>query len=181
MKPLAAPTQDMVIGLNYLTRVKPKAKGQGKRFSSIDEARLAYESGYIDLNAEIEVKINGEMIKTTMGRIVFNEKLPKELGFVNREMDKKSLSTLVWKVHVELGSGPATELLDSLKELGFYYATISGLTFGIDDMVVPPEKEEIIRRALEERKQIEKAYQKGLLSRSERYQKILCQRIQLKL
>lgn len=172
-KPLASPSQDMVIGINFLTKIKSGAKGEGKRFSSLEEARLAYEMGYIELNAEIEVKLNGELIKTTMGRIIFNELLPKEIGFINREMVKKTLSNLVWEVHVELGSGPAAELLDSLKQLGFYYATVSGLTFGIDDMVVPPEKGEIIKRALKEREQIEKVYQEGLLSRSERYQKML--------
>ena len=94
-KPLAVPSQDMVIGLYYLTRIEPGAKGEGKRFSSIDEARLAYEHGVVDLHAEIEVEINGERIKTTVGRIFFNDILPPELRFLNREMDKKGLANLV--------------------------------------------------------------------------------------
>ncbi len=172
-KPLAAPTRDMVIGLHYLTKIKPGAKGEGKRFSSVEEARLAYEHGYLDLHAEIELPINGEYIKTTFGRYLFNEILPEELRYVNEEQNKKTLTNLVAKAHKTLGSGPTTEFLDRLKYYGFLYATYSGLTFGIEDMVVPPEKEQIIEEAMRKRDEVEEAFRKGVISRIERYQKIL--------
>ncbi|RKY98758.1 MAG: DNA-directed RNA polymerase subunit beta', partial [Candidatus Hydrothermota bacterium] len=143
-RPLAAPTRDMVIGLHYLTKVRPGAKGEGKLFSSVDEVRLAYEHRYIDLHALIKVPIDGKIIETTYGRIIFNEILPeelrKELGFVNEEQNKKTLAALVGKAHKLLGSIKTAEFLDRLKDCGFLYATLSGLTFGIEDMVVPPEK-----------------------------------------
>ncbi len=172
-KPLASPTQDMVIGLYYLTRIKQGARGEGRKFASIDEARRAYYSGVIDLHAAIEVPWNGEFITTTIGRIIFNDIIPEPLRFINQEMGKKNLQELVLRTHKTLGSKEAVRFLDDLKNLGFTMATMSGLTFGIDDMIVPEEKEEIIKRALEERDRIEKAFNKGLISRVERYQKIL--------
>ena len=172
-KPLASPTQDMVIGLYYLTRIRPGAKGEGRRFASIDEARRAYYSGVIDLHASIEVPWNGEFMTTTMGRIIFNDIIPEPLRFINQEMGKKNLQELVLRTHKTLGSKEAVRFLDDLKSLGFTMATMSGLTFGIDDMIVPEKKEEIIKRALEERDRVEKAFNKGLISRVERYQKIL--------
>jgi len=172
-KPLAAPTRDMVIGLHYLTKIKPGAKGEGKRFATIEEARLAYEHGYLDLHAEIELPINGKYIKTTYGRYLFNEILPEELRYVNEEQNKKTLTNLVARAHKMLGSGPTTEFLDRLKYYGFLYATYSGLTFGIEDMVVPPEKGQIIEEAMRKRDEVEEAYKKGRISRIERYQKIL--------
>ena len=176
-RPLAAPTRDMVIGLHYLTKVRPGAKGEGKLFSSIDEVRLAYEHRYIDLHALIKVPIDGKIIETTYGRIIFNEILPeelrKELGFVNEEQNKKTLAALVGKAHKLLGSIKTAEFLDRLKDCGFLYATLSGLTFGIEDMVVPPEKKAIIDEAMRKRDDVEEAYRKGLISRIERYQKIL--------
>jgi len=172
-KPLASPTQDMVIGLYYLTRIKQGARGEGRKFASIDEARRAYYSGVIDLHAAIEVPWNGEFITTTIGRIIFNDIIPEPLRFINQEMSKKNLQELVLRTHKTLGSKEAVRFLDDLKNLGFTMATMSGLTFGIDDMIVPEEKEEIIKRALEERDRIEKAFNKGLISRVERYQKIL--------
>ncbi len=172
-KPLAAPTRDMVIGLHYLTKIKPGARGEGKKFATVEEARLAFEHGYLDIHAEIELPINGEYIKTTYGRYLFNEILPEELRYVNEEQNKKTLVALVAKAHKTLGSGPTTEFLDRLKYFGFLYATYSGLTFGIEDMVVPPEKEKIIEEAMRKRDEVEEAFRKGLISRIERYQKIL--------
>ncbi len=172
-KPLASPTQDMVIGLNYLTKIKPGAKGEGKKFSCIDEARRAYHSGIIDLHAEIEVPINGKFAKTTMGRIIFNDIVPEKLRFINQEMDKKSLQMLVLRTYKLLGSGETAKFLDNLKTLGFTMATLSGLTFGIDDMIIPEEKDRIIKEALKKRDRIEAAFNEGLISRVERYQKIL--------
>ncbi len=172
-KPLASASQDMVIGINFITKVLPGAKGEGTRFASPEEARLAYENGYIDLRAEIEVPINGEWVKTTAGRLIFNDIVPPELGYINAEMDKKAIARLVYRIHKELGSGPAAQFLDKMKDLGFAMATYSGLTFGVDDMLVPEEKKQIIERALKEREAVERAYRKGLISRIERYQKIL--------
>ncbi len=172
-KPLASASQDMVIGLNYLTKIMPGAKGEGRTFASVEEARLAYENGYIDLKAEITVVIDGQKVKTTMGRILFNEIVPKEIGFVNKEMDKKAIQQLVAEIFKKLGTGPTAEFLDAMKDLGFRMATISGITFGLQDMLVPPEKPKIVQEALKEREKVERAYRKGMISRVERYQKIL--------
>ena len=172
-KPLASASQDMVIGIYYITRVKKGAKGEGTKFSSVEEARIAYENGMIDLHAEIEVPINGQYIKTTMGRIIFNDIIPEGMGYINDNLGKKEIQNLVWTIHKRYGNKVTAKFLDDMKNLGFSYATKSGLTFGIDDMIVPEEKEEIIREAMEEREKVEKAAQKGLVSRIERYQKIL--------
>lgn len=172
-KPLASASQDMVIGLNMLTKILPGAKGSGKRFSSFDEAWFAYENGYVDLRAEIEVPLNGKNIKTSVGRILFNEILPEGMEFINTEMDKKDIQSLVSKIFKSLGTKVAVEFLDRMKELGFRFATLSGVTFGIEDMLVPEEKKQYIDEAIKERGKVDQAYKKGIISRIERYQKIL--------
>ena len=172
-KPLAAPTKDMVIGLHYLTKVKPGAKGEGKYFSSIEEARIAYYNGYVDVHALVKVNYKGEIIETTVGRIIYNDIVPEELRFVNTEMDKKALQEITLRSYKTVGVARTAEFLDDMKTMGFFYATIAGITFGVDDMIVPEEKASIIQRAMEEREKVENAYRKQLISKVERYQKIL--------
>jgi DNA-directed RNA polymerase subunit beta' len=166
--PLAAPTRDIVLGLNYLTKILPGDKGEGKLFSSPEEALIAYENGYVGLRAKIRVKLGNEIIETSVGRIIFNDALPEELRFINEEMRKGQLSNLVAVAHRKFGPARTAELLDALKELGFKYSTVAGITFGMDDMVVPEKKKEIIQKAREEVEKVIRAYEKKTISEKER-------------
>ncbi len=171
--PLAAPTRDIVLGINYLTKFLPGEKGEGKIFSSTSEAVLAFENGIVGLRAKIKVLLNNELVDTSVGRIIFNEVLPEELRFINKEMKKNELSDIVLQVHYKYGPAKTAELLDALKELGFRYSTISGITFGLDDMVIPEKKKEIVERAKKDAERFEKAFERGIMSAREKYQNVL--------
>ncbi|MEO0246716.1 MAG: DNA-directed RNA polymerase subunit beta' [candidate division WOR-3 bacterium] len=171
--PLAAPTRDIVLGINYLTKILPGDKGEGRVFSSPEEAVIAYENGYIGLRAKVKVLIDGQLVETSVGRIIFNDVLPKELRYINKEMRKGELSDLVLQIHYRFGPSNTAEILDALKELGFKYSTVSGITFGIDDMVIPDNKKEIIERAKRDVERFEKAFEKGIMSAREKYQNVL--------
>ena len=186
-KPLASASQDMVIGINYITKVKPKAKGEGKVFYSIDEAIKAYENNIIELHALIKVPISKEdplsgippveFVETTVGRILFNSILPSEYrrkyGFINRELKKGDISDIVYKCHRLLGEWVTAEFLDNMKDLGFKYATKSGTTFGIDDIIIPEKKYEIIESTFKELDKINKRLERGEISRAEHYQQVV--------
>ncbi len=172
-KPLAAPTKDMVIGLNYLTKVKDGAKGEGRYFSSSEEVLMALNEGAVDLHAKIKFLWKGEIIDTTPGRVVFNEIVPEGMRFYNKELEKKSLQQITAESYKRFGIKTTAIFLDDMKNLGFLYATLSGVTFGIDDLIVPEDKKEIIEEALEEIARVERAFKKQMISRVERYQKIL--------
>ncbi|MEO0202133.1 MAG: DNA-directed RNA polymerase subunit beta' [candidate division WOR-3 bacterium] len=186
-KPFATASQDMVIGINYITKVKKNAKGEGKVFYSIEEAMKSYEVGLIDLHALIKVPISKdeplsnnppfEFLETTIGRIIFNQILPPEFrkvyGFINRELKKKDISDIVYKCHRLLGPWATSEFLDDMKDLGFRYATKSGTTFGIDDIIIPSNKYDIIENAFKELDKINKKFTKGEISRAEHYQQVL--------
>lgn len=166
--PLAAPTRDIVLGINYLTKFYPGEKGEGKIFSSPKEALIAFENGYVGLRAKIKVMINGQLIETSVGRIIFNEVLPEEMRFINDEMRKNPLSNLISQIHRKYGPARTAEILDAMKDLGFKYSTIFGVTFGIDDIVVPEKKKEIVAKAKEEVARIIRAYEKKTLSEKEK-------------
>lgn len=172
-RPLAAPTKDMVIGLNYLTKVKKGVKGEGKYFSSSEEVLMALNEGAVDLHAPIKLLWNGKIIETTPGRVVFNEIVPEEMRFYNKELEKKTLQQITAESYKRFGIKTTAIFLDNMKHLGFLYATVSGVTFGIDDLIVPEDKKEIIKEALEEIARVENAFKKQMISRVERYQKIL--------
>jgi len=169
--PVATPTLDMVLGCYYLTTIKSGAKGEGRVFGSLDNARLAYEMGAIDCKAEIDVRDqeNGGRIKTSAGRIILNEILPPEIGFLNQVMDKASLRQVVADCYQILGHEDMAILLDHLKRLGFYYATKSGATISISEIKVPDSKPKIISEAEEKATKIEDQYHHGLITEEERY------------
>ncbi len=177
--PVVTPTQDMVLGCYYLTLPRPGAKGEGRVFSSADEALLAYAHGELDLHADITVRIDGRRLRTTLGRVIFNEKLPRGLfaegeePFINEVIDKKMLGKIVSRCFQRLGTAATTRMLDEIKELGFRYATQAGATIGITDIYVPAEKPELIARASAEVMEIEDQYRRGLLSDEERHQKVI--------
>ncbi len=195
-KPILSPTQDMVIGSYYLTQIKPGANGEGRYFVSPDEAKMACQVGDIDLQALINVRIRKEedgvvykgIIKTTVGRIIFNEALPQDLGFVDRSTDegrlqlevagingdnpigKKQLSKIVERCFKLKGSTEVAKVLDEIKRLGFKYSTLGGITTSVFDMQIPGDKEKILEEAENEVIQIEKRFRRGLMTEDERYQ-----------
>ncbi len=180
-KPLAVPSQDMVLGLYYMTLEKPGAKGEGKAFASIDEVLKALDLGEVELHARIKVRIPGnktesgkpEIITTTVGRVKFNTLLPENYPFVNKVMTKKAVAELIADIHKKLGNEITVDMLDRIKEAGFIQATLGGLSIGIDDLHIPPSKKELIEKAKREVAEIEEGYRKGLLSHDERYNKIV--------
>jgi DNA-directed RNA polymerase subunit beta' len=170
-EPAVAPTLDMVLGCYYLTSPRPGAAGEGMRFNSFDEARFAYELGVIDLGAEIEVRTpeNSERITTTVGRIIFNSVVPGELGFTNETVDKTRLKRLIAECIKVRGNAEAAVMSDSIKHLGFRYATQSGTTISVNDIKVPQAKYQVLKEAEKLVSQIEDQYNQGLITDDERY------------
>jgi DNA-directed RNA polymerase subunit beta' len=171
-EPIVTPTLDMVLGCYYLTTVIPGAKGEGGIFGSFDEAKLAYELGRIDLRAEIEVRKqqeDGQRIKTSVGRIIFNDVLPAELGFFNQAVDKVILKQIVADCHKLLTNEETARVVDSIKQLGFRYATQSGITIAMADIQVPESKPKLLEEAGERVAIIDNQYNRGLITEDEKY------------
>ncbi len=170
------PRQDMILGIYWLTTKVPGGKGEGKVFSSFNEAIMAQEFGEVDIRAPIKArsqKTNFEIIETTIGRIIFNLSLPKEISFINRQMGKRELMKLTNEIIEKLPADEVTESLDEMKQFGFYYSTLSGVSWGMSDLIVPKEKEEIIKKAEEEVEKIRNYYLQGLLTQDERKKRII--------
>ncbi|MFA5086183.1 MAG: DNA-directed RNA polymerase subunit beta' [Candidatus Paceibacterota bacterium] len=170
--PIMIPTKDIVLGCYYLTKIIPGLEGENKIFSSKEDALIAYNLKKVDLRANIKVRINDEFVETSIGRIVFNEVLPLDFEYQNDVMDSKTLKKMINKVIDKYGNN-AVETLDSIKLLGFKYATRSGITWGMDDLKVPEEKPALIAEAEKKIKEIEKYYEKGLLSREEKANQVI--------
>jgi DNA-directed RNA polymerase subunit beta' len=174
-EPVTTPTLDMVLGCYYLTIPRPGARGEGKFFSSFDEAKLAYELGIIELGAEIVVRdpslrSDGGRINTTVGRIIFNNALPPQLGFYNKAVDKGSLRTLISECVRLLGNEGTAGVLDRLKELGFDYATKSGLSIAMNDIEEPPDRVKLLKESDEKVSLIEDQFNRGLITEGEKYE-----------
>jgi len=188
---IVTPTQDIVLGCCYLTKEKKGVKGEGRIFASVDEVTVAYEEGEVDLHARIKVRGINKIKErddwtredfnnpdkwedyTTVGRIVFNQVIPKELGFVNTVIDKRSLADLIQKCFHHLGNYRTLALLDDIKALGFRYVTKSGITISVDDMRTPEIKEQLLESARAQVKRIEANYKQGLITEAERYNNII--------
>lgn len=173
-EPIITPTQDMILGCYYLTKMVPHARGQDMIFSNVNEAIAAYRIGYLNLQAAIKTRIEisegqQELVETTAGRLIFNSFLPKEIGFLNKTMDKRELNELIAMAYNLCGEEVTARLADEIKRIGFKFATKSGLTIAATDMVVPKEKEKIIEEASEIIKKINNQYWKGLVTDEERY------------
>ncbi|MFH1284286.1 MAG: DNA-directed RNA polymerase subunit beta' [Candidatus Peregrinibacteria bacterium] len=168
-EPIVTPTQDMVLGCYYLTKLTPGKKGEGMTFYGIEEAVLAYQTGQVYLQAPIKCRYNDEILETTVGRLIFNSFLPKGLPYYNKNIGKKQLSQLVTECFELLGNAKTTQLADNVKDIGLKFATKSGISFSHEDMVVPKEKGKIIDDASEIVKQINNQYWKGLITEEERY------------
>jgi DNA-directed RNA polymerase subunit beta' len=174
-KPLAVPSQDIIMGCYYLTKERGGSKGEDKLFASPREARIAYDAGEVGLQARISVRLGHEVVSTTMGRVLLSEIVPAQLGFasVNRQMDKGALTELVAESYQRVGKERTVQLLEDLKELGFHYATRSGLSIGIDDMHIPLMKESLVEEARQAVLEVENQYREGLITNGERYNKII--------
>ncbi len=170
-EPLVAPTYEIVLGCYYLTQAQPDAKGAGGRYRDFDDVMVAFDAGLVDLRAEVAIRDRGSedgWMITTPGRIIFNEALPEELRRYDIVMDKKALRDVVTEVYHLSGNDTTSEILDSIKQIGFHYATISGTTIGITDINVPPEKDELVAAADKEIEELEEQYEMGLLTDHER-------------
>jgi len=193
-KPVCVPTQDMVLGSYYLTLDKEGAKGEGRMFSSPEEVMMAYEAKDIDIHAAIKVKvskiINGEkffgIIDTTLGKLIFNESIPQNLGFVDRtipdnefklEIDflvsKKNLGNIIDKCYTLYGPSETSKMLDNIKAKGYHFSTIGAVTVAVSDMEVPEIKKELLADADNTIDKIEKMYRRGFISEDERYEKVI--------
>ena len=193
--PVAVPSQDMVLGIYYLTQERPGAKGEGKFFKSVNEAILAYENQVITLQTKIHVRVTKTMpdgtektgtVSSTLGRFIFNEILPQDLGFVDRsnhdndlalEVDfhvgKKGLKQLLQKVINTHGATKTAEVLDDIKSMGYKYSTRAAMTVSISDMTVPPQKPQLIAEAQDTVDKITRNYKRGLITEEERYKEVV--------
>ncbi len=174
-KPIIVPSQDMVLGIYYLTREMPYSKGEGKIFSSPDEVRIAYDAGEIDLHAKIKVRIDGARVETTVGRVILFDACPEGIpfSFVNKVLDKKAVADLIEACYRTLGSKATVLLADHLKDMGYMYATKAGTSVCIDDMKISATKQKLIESAQREVREIENQYQDGLITAGEKYNKVV--------
>ena len=171
--PIAVPSQDMVLGVYYLTKLKHGVQGENKVFASPEEVIIAYNSGKVNIHAKVKVRLKGEMIETTVGRILFNQVVPEGISFLNELLAKKRLRQIIGMCFRTVGLAETVQFLDALKDIGFSYATRGGLSVSIADVLIPMKKEEIIAGAQSKIDEIEFAYQNGIISSGERYNKII--------
>jgi len=173
--PIIVPSQDIVLGIYYMTRERAFAKGEGRSFSGIDEVRIAYDAGELDLHAAIKVRIEGKITDTTTGRVLLYEVLPKTVAFslINKVMTKKELRGLINESYRHAGIKSTVILADRLKDVGYKYATLSGISISMKDMVIPSRKQEILTRAETEVKKIDDQYKRGLITNGEKYNKVV--------
>jgi len=185
-RPVISPTQDIILGVSYLSKEKPGALGEGKVFSSADEVMVAYDDKAVELHAKIKLRIYNlydfdqkkviegkQLLTTTVGRVLFNQVLPAEFGFVNRELNKGKVSDIVVSCYKRFGHTVTIKLLDDIKRLGFEMGTLGGISIGIDDMTVPLEKPEVLKESKEEVNRVEDQYRKGIITDSERKSKVI--------
>ncbi len=171
--PITIPNQEMILGCYYLTKELKGDRGEGKLFSSPEEVIIAYDNRMIGLHAKIKVRIDGKMIETTTGRVIFNTIVPKDVSFINELLRKKKIIEIIGRIYNQVGNLVTARFLDDLKELGFRYATMGGLSVNIDDIEVPDSKNEIIREAQKKVEAIEKSKSRGIISENERYNKVI--------
>ena len=176
-KPIITPSQDIILGCRFLSVEKKGAKGEGMMFSNPEEAVTAYQDEELDLHAKIKVRINSadgpKIVETTMGRILFNEILPKGFRFVNEVLNKKKISDIVSECYKYFGRNATITLLDDIKSLGFEYATQGGVSIGMSDLDIPPQKAECINDANSELNKVEEQYKRGIITERERHNKII--------
>ncbi len=180
--PITVPSQDMVLGLYYITKARPEAKGEGLRFYSAEEAIIAYNEGVADLHAKIQVRlqienedgtVKSKMLETTVGRVIFNQHVPKEVGYINDLLTKKSLRDVIGKVLKRVGIARTSQFLDDIKDMGYTFAFKGGLSFNLDDVMIPDEKEIYVNDGYEQVDEVLANYNMGLITNNERYNAII--------
>jgi DNA-directed RNA polymerase subunit beta' len=195
--PITVPTQDMVLGLYYLTKSRPGTKGEGRTFASAEDVLIALEMGEVETLTPVKLRHTGQVIdltkafdsqnvmhtepiefnkqflETTVGRVIFNDVLPDEMPFINGLLKKKGLTQLVQYCYLRFGLQITVKMLDQVKSLGFLYATRAGISIGIDDMVVPASKPQLVREAQRQVMEVQSQYQEGAITHGERYNKII--------
>ncbi len=184
--PITVPSQDMVLGLYYITKARKstediKVKGEGSLFYSPEEVNIAYNEGRVDLHAVIKVKVDdvvdgrkvNHLIETTVGRVIFNEYVPEEVGFINEALTKKSLRDIIGVVLKRAGTAKTANFLDDIKDLGFQMAFKGGLSFNLDDVIIPTEKEDFVKEGYEQVDEVLANYSMGFITNNERYNQII--------
>ena len=180
--PITVPSQDMVLGLYYITKIRPGAKGEGQTFYGPEEAIIAHNEGKCDLHAQVKVVVkdvdeNGcfvnRMVETSVGRVIVNGIIPDEVGFVNKIISKKSLRDIIADVIKSVGFAEACEFLDGIKNLGYRMAYLAGLSFNLDDIIIPEKKAKLVERGNEEIRQITDNYNMGFITDNERYNQVI--------
>ncbi len=172
-QPIAVPSQDIVLGCYYLTAMKAKGKGAGKLFSSVDEAVACMEAGGVELHVPVKIKMDGVLIETSVGRAILNQVIPKELGFINKSFDKKTISATIDRYFRIAGNEKTCLFLDAIKETGFKWATRGGMTVSINDMIIPPEKYEMIKGTKAKVDKVSELYENGVITDGERYNQVI--------
>jgi DNA-directed RNA polymerase subunit beta' len=172
-EPIVTPTNDVILGVYWLTYIRKGAKGEGKHFSTRNELELAFLNGLLDEQAEIVINIKGELRKTSYGRVLFNEVLPPDFPYVNDVLDKSKLQHLVAKIIEKYDFETSSYYINRIKELGFEYSTLSSITWGMKDTVSPEEKKDILAKAEKEVAEIEEQFEEGLLTEEEKKNKIV--------
>ncbi len=181
--PITVPSQDMVLGLYYITKLRKGAKGEGLKFYGPEEAQIAYNEGRVTLHAPVSVMVDdideqGNPVKrlvenTSVGRVLFNEYVPKEIGYVNELISKKSLRTIIGKVIKKCGIPRSAQFLDDIKNMGYYMAFRGGLSFNLGDVIIPPEKEAIVKEGYAQVEEVMNNYAMGFITNNERYNQII--------
>jgi DNA-directed RNA polymerase subunit beta' len=196
-QPVAVPTQDMVLGVYYLTRPKPGTRGEGRTFGSVDEVLMAWDAGEVETQTPIRLRYTGQlvdmttaydeqalvhaepieaknhMLNTTVGRVILHDNMPQGMPFINGLLKKKGLGQLVSYTYLRYGPEMTVTMLDHIKELGFLYATRAGITIGIDDLIVPPGKRDFVDNAQNEVVKVDQQYRDGAITNGERYNKVI--------
>ena len=179
--PITVPSQDMVLGLYYITKIRPGAKGEGLSFYGPEEAIIAYNEGRCDLHALVKVvvddlvdgRLQKRMVETSVGRVIVNGIIPEEVGFFNDIISKKTLRGIIADVIKAVGMARACEFLDGIKNLGYRMSYVAGLSFNLDDIIVPPEKEAIVAKGNKEVEEITNNYNMGFITDNERYNQVI--------
>ena len=172
-RPITSPTQDMVLGLYYLTMEREGELGEGRAFASVAEAIMAHDQHSVSLQAKVKIRVKGETLDTTIGRAIFNEALPADFPFVDHDVTKKALGAIVDKLAEFYPKVTVAATLDALKSLGFHWATRAGATIGIEDVVTPPRKREILDGYETQADKVQSQYEKGLITDDERRQELI--------
>ena len=172
-RPITTPSQDIVLGVYYLTKSCPGAQGEGMMFADTAEAMMAFQNEVVEKHAKVKIRIDGEIIDTTIGRMIFNDILPEGLPFYNEPMTKKVVSQVISDCYKLSGHRNTVDLLDKLKQLGFEESTLSGASMAVSDVCIPEEKKERVKKAHQDVEKIQAQYQRGFITDGERYNKII--------